>query len=484
MPPDSSNFAVHPAFASRLAALKIDSPERVLDLPGEVVSGHPDRHVLRVELPGFQTALYLKRQHTVTRRERFRNWRAGFGSVSRCEREGIVLDRIAAEGLPAPRWIARGEDGRGRAFLLVEEVRDSIDLRRTLECLEEPAERNLLADRIGNLIGEIHRRGFTTPDLTAKHLLVADGDITPIDWQSARYVGRVNDRDRLRALAALQASVPEELASLRERLRVLHSAVGAARAEGTESLSTMARRIEAEATRLRERRSFRDQRAGSASQRLIWVAGEAVCAIPSVAANWPSPAIAAPFYGSAPGRLAIRLPNGQPAYLIRGRSIDPIGRFTAHLRGKSWRSPGVTLGRILFHLEHYGVSAPRLLAFGQRLTGPIRAEWFALHTLPPPPIPYLTPALAAQLGHCLKLLHDAGCRPGGDSRELFGLHERVSIRDVTALRLVKRLTRRDRFDDLGRVAATLSPRLRASVGAGYRGDECGANTPTCASVTG
>ena len=124
---------VNPAFATGFAALGIDSPAGFLDLPGEVVSGHPDRHVVRVELPGFPTAFYLKRQHSVTRRERWRNWRAGFGWVSRCEREAALLKQLAAAGLPCPQWVAVGDDGRGRAFLLVEEVAGSGDLRRASE---------------------------------------------------------------------------------------------------------------------------------------------------------------------------------------------------------------------------------------------------------------------------------------------------------------------------------------------------------------
>ena len=38
-------------------------PRDYLDLPGEIVSGHPDRHVARVEVDG--RVCYLKRQHRV-----------------------------------------------------------------------------------------------------------------------------------------------------------------------------------------------------------------------------------------------------------------------------------------------------------------------------------------------------------------------------------------------------------------------------------
>ena len=80
-PTAGGRVEVNPAFAARLAALGIDSAAGFLDLPGEVVSGHPDRHVVRVELPGFDRAFYLKRQHTVTLRERLRNRLAGFTST-------------------------------------------------------------------------------------------------------------------------------------------------------------------------------------------------------------------------------------------------------------------------------------------------------------------------------------------------------------------------------------------------------------------
>ena len=165
---------VNPAFAGALAALGIDSAAGFLDLPGEVVSGHPDRHVVRVELPGFPAALYLKRQHAVTWRERLRNRVARFGWSSRCAREAMLLKQLAAAGLPAPRWVATGEDDRGRAFLLVEEVPGAVDLRRVLSDTRMSLNaRRRLATRLGQVVALAHATGLTTPDLTAKHLLVS-----------------------------------------------------------------------------------------------------------------------------------------------------------------------------------------------------------------------------------------------------------------------------------------------------------------------
>jgi tRNA A-37 threonylcarbamoyl transferase component Bud32 len=468
-------FEVNPALAARLASLGLDSAAGFLDLAGEVVSGHPDRHVVRVELPGFASAFYLKRQHAVTRRERLRNRVAGFGWSSRSAREALLLRQLAAAGLPCPRWAAFGEDARGRAFLLVEEVADAADLRRVLSDTGMSLDaRRDLATRLGRLVAVVHATSFTTPDLTAKHLLVSHetGDITPIDWQSSRRVRTVPTTERLRALAMLHASVADELASPRERLRVLRAALGPAREAGAVAgrFSELARRVAAEAERLRDRRSIRDQRQPAASPlRLVWVAGEAVCATPEVAATWPKDAVAEPFYGGVPGEFRVAMPDGREAHLIRGREFAPLARLAAALRGKAWRSPGVTLGRLLFHLERYGVAAPRLLAFGQRLTGVASAEWFALHTPQPDALhEIIDPAAAEQLGRLLRRLHDAGCRVVGEPQAAFGgTTQGASVRDLTRVALATRLTARDREADLARLVAPLPPEARAAAEAGY-----------------
>ena len=135
--------------------------------------------------------------------------------------------------------------------------------------------------------------------------------------------------------------------------------------------------------------------------------------------------------------------------------------------GKTWRSPGVTIGRLLFHLERYGIPAPRLLAFGQRLTGPVSAEWFALHTATRSPIRGLTPRNAEQLGDTLRQLHDAGCRLAANPLSAFGMRRSISVRDMTAIRLVKRSERPPHRADLDRLGECLEPNLRPAIEAGY-----------------
>jgi tRNA A-37 threonylcarbamoyl transferase component Bud32 len=465
---------VHPDFRPRLTAHGLTTAAGFLDLPGEVVSGHPDRHVRRVELPDWGRALYLKRQHRVTWRERLRQWRAGFPWSSRCGREAVVLKALTAAGLPAPRWVAHGEDGQGRAFLLVEELAGMVELRQLGgDPALSPADRAHLSEQLGREVAAVHAAGFDTPDLTAKHVFVSptSGEVTLIDWQSARRFPALPEPARLRALAALHASLADYLATPRERLRFLRAYRQAAGMPRTRLAA-----IEPLAAAARSRRSVRDQRqpvTTTASQRLIWLAGEAVCAVPGVAARWPRPAVRAPFYGGPAGTRRVTLPDGRPAELVCGTSVAPWGRFVARLRGRPWRSPGATLGRVLFHLERYGLPAPQLYAFGQRETGRASAEWFALHEPPAgrPLADWLAAAPPADLrrdvlDQCRLLLgelHDAGCRAVGP---VFWVDPagRVSVGGVRRVRIARRLTPRQRQADFAQLAAAA-----ASIPPGRRG---------------
>jgi tRNA A-37 threonylcarbamoyl transferase component Bud32 len=437
---------------------------QLLELPGEVVSGHADRHVARVVVCG--AAYYLKRQHRVGWRERLRQALAGFGWTSRSEREARLLQQLESAGFACPNWVACGEDGRGRAFLLVEELVGFVGLRRFLNDIRLSSDRRRLAERAGQVVAELHAAAFTTPDLTAKHVFVDPHSLTValIDWQSARADTRPAPRDRVAALAALHASLPDPQAGAREQLRFLWAYRRVTRRHGAAlpRLSVPVRRILRESARLAGRRSIRDQRQPAAGkQRLVWLAGEAVCAIPDIAAIWPTPAVAPPVYCDEPPDprdVIINLPDGRPAVLARFRSFAPLGRFAAWLRGRPWRSPGATLGRVLFHLERYGIPGPRLFAFGQRETGPATADSFALHEPPAgEPLdawlrsPHHAEAhreVLEQVDHLLRQLHDAGCRldPSGMPLRVDSAG-RLLLGDVRAVRLCRRVNDRARRAD-------------------------------------
>jgi len=381
IPPSRGWAEVHPNWRETFAAERLLTAEMLLALPGEIVSGHPDRHVVRVALPGGSIG-YLKRQHRVGAGEKLKQWRAGFGWSPRCVREAKLLKALDRASFPCPQWIAYGEDGDGRAFLLVEELKDCRELRVALsDTTLSLAGRRRLAERIGHAIGELHAAGFTTPDLCAKHVFIDPTSfaVTPIDWQNA-----ARGAFEFRSLAALDASVADRLAAPRERLRALREYARVCRKSGIAlpRFSVLARTLRAESDRLANRSSIRDQReAVNADQRLVWLADEAVCAIPEIAAIWPRPAVAPPFYSCPSNTIHVQLADGRPAKLTRGRSFVPIGRLLAWLRDKSWRSPGMAIARDLFQRERYGQPGPQLYAFGQRVTGPCSAEWFVLQSV-------------------------------------------------------------------------------------------------------
>jgi hypothetical protein len=216
------------------------------------------------------------------------------------------------------------------------------------------------------------------------------------------------------------------------------------------------------------RRSIRDQLQPLPAidpHRLVWLAGEAVCAVPEAAAVWSKPAIAPPFYGFGPqGAAPVRF-AGREAILVRGSTAAPLGRLRAWLRATRWRSPGVTAGRVLFHLERYGVPAPRLLAFGQRLVSPTGAEWFALYEAPRGALLRRwrrTQCAAEQrkmfeaVTECLRKLHDAGCVLT-DARAAFAVSAdgAISVADPFAVQIVRRVTDDVRKRDLRAMALLL-----------------------------
>ena len=245
------------------------------------------------------------------------------------------------------------------------------DLRTVLgDTKMSPEDRRRLAERAGRAVADLHRAGFGTPELAAKHLFAnsATEAVSLVDWQSAGEPGPVSDADRARQLAGLDASLAADLASPRERLRFVRAYLRAVRP--APRFGAFVRTVAEQAVRLRGRSSARDQRLPPAP-RLVWLAGEQVCVIPELADLWPVPAVCPPFYLDSPTPEEwVTFSNGRRALLTRFSTFDPLGRMAAAVRERPWRSPAATAARVLFHLHRHGVPAPNLLAFGQRC-GPL-----------------------------------------------------------------------------------------------------------------
>ncbi len=198
-----------------------------LDLSAVVVSGHPGRNVARAALTdgALTINVFLKREYRIPWTVRLGGWAAGFGFVSRSLRKARALEALGREGVGCPEWLAAGEDGRGRAFLLVRETSGATDLRTWLGRETGSGARLRLARTLGAALARMHAAGFTHPDLYSKHVLVgSDGDLVHfLDWQRTRRRLVVDARRRARDLAALHATLADDLARPRERLACLRA---------------------------------------------------------------------------------------------------------------------------------------------------------------------------------------------------------------------------------------------------------------------
>ena len=130
----------------------------------------------------------------------------------------------------------------------------------------------------------MHDAGFDHPDLYSKHVLVSslDGRISFLDWQRSHVRRFVDWKSRWRDLAALDATLAEELATPRERLACLCAYLRSTLAIRVPRffLVRSIRRIETQSQRLKRRRRIRELGQlplAVGTQNLIWVDGEALC---------------------------------------------------------------------------------------------------------------------------------------------------------------------------------------------------------------
>lgn len=377
---------INPRYRAQLAALGLHTPEQFLALPAIIVGGHPDRHVGRVTLGDGPSAIraFLKREHIIRWRDRLASAWAGFGFVTKSQREARTLQALAEAGIDAPEWIACGEDGKGHAFLLTRALVDAVDMRRFLHDLPMGA-RPQFAQRLGVALARIHAAGFDHPDLYSKHVLVsADGErIYLLDWQRSRR-GTVHKRQRCRDLAVLDATLAEDLASTDDRMACLRAYVR--EANTSISVERMARAIRRQSQRLLRKRHFRECRLllPSVSQELIWLHGEELCATPDFAASLEGVIPdwlrleCADWSDEQQTHASVALPDGRRGVLVRRREDRPLRWLWLQFRRHAYTSREVRQAGLIFRRQRMGLPAPRLLAFGERHPLPWRTESFLL----------------------------------------------------------------------------------------------------------
>jgi tRNA A-37 threonylcarbamoyl transferase component Bud32 len=365
--PHDPTLRIQHHYRELLSAQALDSAEAFLNLEGEIISGHPDRHVMRVQVGGVDAI--LKREHSVPWKDRLASWRDGFGGVSVSLREAAALQQLRNHDIPVPEWMAAGEASDGRAFLLLRSVGQAVDLRRFLnEHRAMPVrERRSLARRLANEVARIHNGGFEYPDLYAKHILLTDNQQHTVflDWQRGRQRRRLGWRARCRDLAALNASLADDLASADDRFTFMHTYL---RASNDRALTfpKMCRAIERRTRQLLARSSIREQRlpAFRDSQPLVWLDGEALCVTPMGQSLIEQNQLRSLAYSNRE-KARIRSANEQTAHLTSRTTKRRLGQVHDWLRQRRWTSPEVHAAADLLRRERLGED-PRLLAFGQR----------------------------------------------------------------------------------------------------------------------
>src|SRR5262249_54528610 len=151
------------------------------------------------------------------------SWWAGFGFVPKSLREWQVLRGLQARGIPCPEPLAVGAKD-GKAFVLIRDLTGAANLRRYLcEHALEQADRRWLSHLLGKAASDLHGAGFTHPDLYAKHVFVTDDgrSVAFVDFQRTGNLQSVSWGQRWRDLAALNASLGDDVVSPRERLQCL-----------------------------------------------------------------------------------------------------------------------------------------------------------------------------------------------------------------------------------------------------------------------
>ena len=496
---------INPRYRRALNELGLTQVEHFIELPSLIVSGHPNRNVARVTLGRGPAAIdgFLKREHRVLLRDYLSSFLAGFGPVSRSGREARLLDALRRAGWRGPEVIAVGQDGRGRAFLLVrtldgaEALRDLLRQRRGTR----PSARHALARAIARELARLHDAGFHHADLNSTHVFVGAerGDIAFVDWQRSQRRGRVRLRDRIHDLAALDATLAEELATPRERLLMARAYLRAAHVPPWQRVPIIGL-IRGRSRFLQGKRArLRSAPLPTGEQSLIWLDGEALCVTPGFARElkgqvprWLLPVPPHPDLHDWVCRQRLPRERAEDGLLVQRICDRPARWLWDWLRGRRFTSPELRQAALIFRLQRYGIRTPRLLAVGQRHVRPWRTESFLL-VEPLAGVTALDAWLAArrdggfsverkqvqrilhETGAVLRRLHDAGCYLDGQMPLVVTRDGAVAVAAIDEVRVARRarpaLARADVAALAARIAGGTTRRADAlRLLRGYRGN--------------
>jgi tRNA A-37 threonylcarbamoyl transferase component Bud32 len=218
-----ATLLINPRYALHLWHQGLRSvPDFLNYAQGTVVGGHPTRDVSFVQFAGLRA--FLKRQFQLPWKEYLESWWAGFGWASKAVREWRILQELRNHGIGCPEPIAVGEHGQ-KAFLLVRALPEAVDLPTFLARRPSVGMRHDLLRHVGQAVAKLHSAGFTHPDLYAKHVFLntQNSGVSFIDFQRTRRRRSLPWNTRARDLAALDASLSNNLVSASERLLCLQA---------------------------------------------------------------------------------------------------------------------------------------------------------------------------------------------------------------------------------------------------------------------
>lgn len=377
-----SQLFVAARLVPRFRRCELTTPEAVINLPGEIVSGHADRHVVRVTLGPTSRPMpaFLKREHRVRWRDRLNSWMQGMGFATLSAREARVLAILQRLGVPVPRVLACGETG-GRAFLLLKAVSGSTDLRRFLHRMGAavPLHRRVTAaSKLGAILGRLHGAGYEIPDLLSKHVLIHMRTlaITLVDCPRVRRLHYVSPARAARDLGRLDASLAEGLATPRDRLCCLRAYWRTRSGAAFSPFGDFVKTCGKAARRSQRRRSVRELRrppVDESGQQLRWLDGENLCV---TRVFWQACRGNVPTWLSAMSRSRVRRPQVDPVFwnsrrliMLRWPAASVWRRGLARMFGWHVVTNWTRRAGALFRLRRHGVGGPRVLAFGRRPDG-------------------------------------------------------------------------------------------------------------------
>jgi tRNA A-37 threonylcarbamoyl transferase component Bud32 len=428
-------LVINSRYAERFRRSSLTDPVAILQIPALIVSGHPDRNVASVSLKfeNEEIHAFLKREHIVRLKERLLNAFAGFGFVSKSHREAVILRRAQEAGIGCPEWIAYGQTPDGQAFLLIAALEPCIDLRTWMtELSDSPRRTRELARLLGRKLAHLHDAGFVHPDLYVKHVLVhADSkELFFLDWQRSQHYPAVSWNRRFHDLAALHATLSENVTSPKVRLACLSAytrEIKNKKGPSSPSLRLVGESIQKMACQLLKHRHIRQARLtalAQVSQNVVWLKGEALCVTPDFLDRAKAgldplkslSTLSCP--SSRVERKEIVFSEGQSAILTLRKERRLTALLRSKLLAKKWAAPEVRQAGLLFRLQRLGIATPKLLGFGQahRRLGVVDSFILTSHSLDNCALSSFKPrtlreyrSLIRETGVLLKRVHEAGC---------------------------------------------------------------------------